>query len=237
MIKIFLLAFFLITTFGFSQYVDEKKMEQLSTVISEETCNCVQKIKEKDENWIDSIENCFLESFKRNELKVKQLLGVNYLDQENGKNILQIIKNAEAYWIDVCLDKLKSEETFALNLVYYFNENANLTYDLTSFIVADSEENTEVEEKIVEEQVFEVKGVVVKLYFDKYETQYIIVKIDNEEVHFMAYNEFDNYQPYFKEKKLKINNKVSIKYSVLNLFDDDKNQYVDEKRILNIEKI
>ena len=41
----------------------------------------------------------------------------------------------------------------------------------------------------------------------------------------------------FKEKKLKINNKVSIKYSVLNLFDDDKNQYVDEKRILNIEKI
>jgi hypothetical protein len=77
MIKIFLLAFFLITTFGFSQYVDEKKMEQLSTVISEETCNCVQKIKEKDENWIDSIENCFLESFKRNELKVKQLLGVN----------------------------------------------------------------------------------------------------------------------------------------------------------------
>jgi hypothetical protein len=124
-----------------------------------------------------------------------------------------------------------------LNLVYYFNENANLTYDLTSFIVADSEENTEVEEEIVEEQVFEVKGVVVKLYFDKYETQYIIVKIDNEEVHFMAYNEFDNYQPYFKEKKLKINNKVSIKYSVLNLFDDDKNQYVDEKRILNIEKI
>ena len=73
---------------------------------------------EKDENWIDSIENCFLESFKRNELKVKQLLGVNYLDQENGKNILQIIKNAEAYWIDVCLDKLKSEETLFLHLKY-----------------------------------------------------------------------------------------------------------------------
>ncbi len=53
----------------------------------------------------------------------------------------------------------------------------------------------------------------------------------------MAYNEFDNYQPYFKEKKLKVSDKVAIKYSVLNLFDDDKNEYVDEKRILTIEKI
>lgn len=235
--KVFLFTFFLINTFAFCQNIDDKKIEQLSITISEETCNCIQKIKEKDENWFDSIENCFLESFKKNESKVKQLLGANYLDQENGKNILQIIRNSEAYWVNVCLDKLKSEETFALNLVYYFNDNANLTYDLTSFIVSDAEENTEVEEEIVEEQIYENEGVVLKFYFDKYETQYVVVKIDTEEVHFMVYDEFDNYKPYFKEKKLKINDKVSIKYSVLNLFDDDKNQYVDEKRILNIEKI
>lgn len=235
--NIFFVAVFLITSFGFSQNVDDKKIEQLSTIISEETCNCVQKSKEKDENWFDSIENCFLESFQKNESKVKQLLGANYLDQENGNNILQIIRNSEAYWTNVCLDKLKSEESFALNLVYYFNDNANLTYDLTSFIYKDSEGNAEVEEEFVEDPTFEVKGVVVKLYFDKLETQYLVVKIDNEEVHFMAYNEFDNYQPYFKEKKLKVNDKVAIKYSVLNLFDDDKNEYVDEKRILTIEKI
>lgn len=235
--KAFLFSFFLINTFAFCQNIDDKKIEQLSTIISEETCNCVQKIKEKDENWFDSIENCFLKSFKKNESKVKQLLGANYLDQENGNTILQIIRNSEAYWVNVCLDKLKSEETFALNLVYYFNDNANLTYDLTSFIVSDAEENTVGEEEIVEEQVFENEGVVLKFYFDKYETQYVVVKIDTEEVHFMAYDEFDNYKSYFKEKKLKINDKVSIKYSVLNLFDDDKNQYVDEKRILNIEKI
>ena len=177
------------------------------------------------------------ESFKKNELKLKQILGENYLNEENAQNILQIINYSEAYWIDVCLDKLKSDSIFTLNLLHYFNENANLTYDLTSFIYTDSEGNTEVEEEIVEEPTYEVKGVVVKLYFDEYETQYLVVKIDNKEVHFMAYNEFDNYQSYFKEKKLKVSDKVAIKYSVLNLFDDDKNEYVDEKRILTIEKI
>ncbi|MBC5834106.1 hypothetical protein G6N05_04345 [Flavobacterium sp. F372] len=235
--NIILLAVFLITSLGFSQNIDENKLKELANTISVNGCNCVKQVQSSNGDWVDSVQSCFVESFKKNELKVKQVLGENYLDEENAQNILQIINFAEAYWIDVCLDKLKSDSIFTLNLLHYFNENANLTYDLTSFIYKDSEGNTEVEEEIVEDPTFEVKGVVVKLYFDELETQYLVVKIDNKEVHFMAYNEFDNYQPYFKEKKLKVNDKVAIKYSVLNLFDDDKNDYVDEKRILNIEKI
>lgn len=233
--NIFLTTFLSISLFAFSQDIDEKKLEQLSNTISEESCNCVQKNKDK-EDLITTAENCFLESFKKNELKVKQLLGANYLDEENGTNILKIVQNAENYWTSVCLDKIKSDMDFTLNLVTFFNDNGNLTYDLNSFAYNDSD-NTEDEEEIVEEETFEVKGVLVKLYFDKLETQYLVVKIDNKDVHFMAYNEFDNYEPYFKEKKLKVNDKVSIKYSILNLFDDEKNDYVDEKRILNIEKI
>lgn len=235
--NIILVAVFIISSFSFSQNIDENKLKELENTISENGCNYVKQVQSSNGDWLDSVQSCFVESFKKNELKLKQILGENYLNEENAQNILQIINYSEAYWIDVCLDKLKSDSIFTLNLLHYFNENANLTYDLTSFIYTDSEGNTEVEEEIVEEPTYEVKGVVVKLYFDEYETQYLVVKIDNKEVHFMAYNEFDNYQPYFKEKKLKVSDKVAIKYSVLNLFDDDKNEYVDEKRILTIEKI
>ena len=235
--NIILVAVFIISSFSFSQNIDENKLKELENTISENGCNCVKQVQSSNGDWLDSVQSCFVESFKKNELKLKQILGENYLNEENAQNILQIINYSEAYWIDVCLDKLKSDSIFTLNLLHYFNENANLTYDLTSFIYTDSEGNTEVEEEIVEEPTYEVKGVVVKLYFDEYETQYLVVKIDNKEVLFMAYNEFDNYQPYFKEKKLKVSDKVAIKYSVLNLFDDDKNEYVDEKRILTIEKI
>lgn len=240
--KIILLAVFFINAFGFSQNVDTEKLNQLSNTISENGCNCVQQIKISNGDWINSIENCFVESFKKNEQKVKQLFGANYLDEENGQNILQIVRNAEGYWVSECLKKIKSEQDFTLNLLYYFNDNVNLTYDLTSlgneqYTEGESAEGENIEEEIIEEQVFEVKGVLVKLYLDKYETQYLVVKINNVDTHFMAYNEFDNYDAYFKENKLKANDKVSIKYSELTLFDDDKNDYVAEKRILNIEKI
>ncbi len=232
--KIILLAFLIINNLGFSQTVNQEKLDQLSITISEGTCNCVHEIKNNNGDWVNSIEGCFLESFEKNELKVKQVLGGKYLDKENASNILYLIRFMEGFWVDKCLEKLKSEETFVPNLLFYFNENVHLTYNLVDFVYDD---NGGSEEEIIEDEVFEVNGVFVKSYLDKLETQYIIVKIDNVDVHFMAYNEFDNYETYFVEKKLKINDKVSIKYSILNLFDEDKNDYVDEKRILNIEKI
>lgn len=244
--KLFIVLISLTSTLLFSQNVDTEKLNQLSNTISENGCNCVQQIKISNGDWINSIENCFVESFKKNEQKVKQLLGANYLDEENGQNILQIVRNAEGYWVSECLKKIKSEQDFTLNLLYYFNDNVNLTYDLTSLgneqytegesVEGENIEEEIIEEEIIEEQVLEVKGVLVKLYLDKYETQYLVVKINNVDTHFMAYNEFDNYDAYFKENKLKVNDKVSIKYSELTLFDDDKNDYVAEKRILNIEK-
>lgn len=224
-------------TIHFNKNFNQNEFEQLANKIAEETCLRVKKIKDNKGNWRKSIEQSFLETFKNNESNLKQILGDQYLDEVNAPNILHIVELVEDF--GECLKKLNTEEMFVPLLLFFFNNNANLTYDLVNFFYdSNGGSNDEiVEEEAFEEEVFEVNGVFVKSYLDKLEIQYIVVKIENVDVHFMIFDAFDNYIPYFIEKKLKTNDKVSIKYSILNLFDDDKNDYVDEKRILNIEKI
>ena len=63
---IFILVVFLITTFGFSQNVDEIKLKQLGNSLSESTCNCVEKSNKANGEWMDAIYSCYLNAFQTN---------------------------------------------------------------------------------------------------------------------------------------------------------------------------
>ena len=76
---IFILVVFLITTFGFSQNVDEIKLKQLGNGLSESTCNCVEKSNKANGEWMDAIYSCYLNAFQINDLQFKQIIGENYL--------------------------------------------------------------------------------------------------------------------------------------------------------------
>lgn len=231
--KIFFIVFISLTSSLLSsQNVDEEKLEQLSTAISEETCSCVQKIKEKDGDWVNSTETCFLESFKKNELKIKQLLGAGYLDEENGPNILQIIRNTENYWTSTCLDKIKSEEAFTLNLVYYFNENVNLTYDLTSLIDDQSIEGVEE----IQEAEFEV--VFVKSYQDEEKDTHVVIKVENDRTFdLLVFDEYNSIMPLLNQNQIKANQKIKITVRQIDFIDEVTGEKLSPQVLVNLQKI
>ena len=230
--KIFLSAVFLINTIGFSQNIDDAKFNQLSKIISENTCDCVQQAKKNNGEWIETIEPCLVESFKKNELKVKEIVGTNYLEEENVAYILQIIKDAEGYWVDVCSDKLQSEIDFVPNLTPYFSENVTLKYDLISF----SQNKQEISGEVIQE--IELDGVFEKSYVDEEKSFHVVFKDDNDETQdILALDDFENFTLYLKQKQLKANQKIKIKFLQVDFVDKETGKNVTVKKILDIQKI
>ena len=64
--NIFFVAVFLITSFGFSQNIDENKLNELANTISINGCNCVKQVQSSNGDWMDAVQSCFVESFKKN---------------------------------------------------------------------------------------------------------------------------------------------------------------------------
>lgn len=234
--RIFIILISFTSSLLFSQNVDKTKLNQLSNTIAEEACNCVQKNKEKDDDLIGSAENCFLESFKKNELKVKQLLGANYLDEENSPNILQIVRNAESYWTSTCLDKIKSDMDFTLNLVTFFNDNGNLTYDLNSSILEDEAEKLDEDSGAVD--LYEFDGVFMKSYVDKNDILHFVVKdTDNENIDLFAVAGSKNFKAFLQENQFKPNDKVKVSYSLIDVYNAVENKDIESKVLFEIKKM
>ena len=160
---IFILVVFLITTFGFSQNVDEIKLKQLGNSLSESTCNCVEKSNKANGEWMDAIYSCYLNAFQINDLQFKQIIGENYLHEENAPYIYQILTDAKTYWLDVCSQKLNLiEEDWSPNCVIYFYTKKVLKYDIVSYSLKAEEEQEMVSDLSYEDIEFDV--VYVKTY-------------------------------------------------------------------------
>ena len=70
---------------------------------------------------MDAIYSCYLNAFQINDLQFKQIIGENYLHEENAPYIYQILTDAKTYWLDVCSQKLNLiEEDWSPNFVIYF---------------------------------------------------------------------------------------------------------------------
>ena len=50
---------------------------------------------------MDAIYSCYLNAFQINDLQFKQIIGENYLHEENAPYIYQILTDAKTYWLDV----------------------------------------------------------------------------------------------------------------------------------------
>lgn len=204
------------------------EFEELLNKISEEGCNCIQNNIEIVNINKNSVEKCYFDSYKKHELFVKKLLGSNYLNKENAQNISRIVHSLHYNWSTSCGYKLKISHSYpSIDLYEYFNKNVSLNYDLTDY-------NGNHPKHIGPTQT--KKGVLVSTFIDVYDDLNIVVKIEGVNVNFKVFNEFDNYEPYFVQNKLKTNDKILISYFNQKYLDSDKNVFLSKVVVKDIKK-
>ena len=234
---IFILVVFLITTFGFSQNVDEIKLKQLGNSLSESTCNCVEKSNKANGEWMDAIYSCYLNAFQINDLQFKQIIGENYLHEENAPFIYQILTDAKTYWLDVCSQKLNLiEEDWSPNFVIYFYTKKVLKYDIVSYSLKAEEEQEMVSDLSYEDIEFDV--VYVKTYEYEDKDIHIVVKDEtNETYDLVAFNDLNNFMPQLTNKQIRVNQKIKITVREYEINDEETGEKLSSQIIIDLKKI
>lgn len=238
---IFTLVFFLITTFGFSQNVDEYKLKQVANSLSESTCNCVQKSNKANGEWMDAIYSCYLNAFQENDLQFKKIIGENYLDEENAPYIYQILTDAKAYWINVCSQKLNlTEEDWSPNFVIYFYTKKILNYDIVSYSLKAEENEVEGQEVASDLSYEDVEFEVfyVKTYEDEDKDIHIVVKDESNETYdLVVFNDLNNFMPQLTTKQIKVNQKIKITVREYEINDEETGEKLSTQIIIDLKKI
>ncbi|MBC5834107.1 hypothetical protein G6N05_04350 [Flavobacterium sp. F372] len=240
--NIFLAIFFLITTFGFSQNIDEKKLEKLSNSLSESTCNCVQRSNKANGEWMDAIYSCYLNAFKENDLQFKQIIGENYLNEENAPYIYQILTDAKTYWLDVCSQKLNLiEEDWSPNFVIYFYTKKVLKYDIVSYSLKAEEDEEEQEQEVASDlshKDVEFEVFYVKTYEDEDKDIHIVVKDETNEIYdLVAFNGLNNFMLQLTSKQIKVNQKIKISVREYEINDEETGEKLSTQIIIDLKKI
>lgn len=239
---IFTLVFFLITTFGFSQNVDENKLKQLANSLSESTCNCVQRSNKANGEWMDAIYSCYLKAFQENDLQFKQIIGENYLDEEKAPYIYQILTDAKTYWLDVCSQKLNLiEEDWSPNFVIYFYTKKVLKYDIVSYSLKAEEDEEEQEREVASDlshKDVEFEVFYVKTYEDEDKDIHIVVKDEtNETYDLVVFNDLNNFMPQLTTKQIKVNQKIKITVREYEINDEETGEKLSTQIIIDLKKI
>lgn len=231
MIKIIVSVFSSISFLGFSQNVDQEKLEQLSNSLSEETCNCVQKSDKEDGLWMDAIFECYLTSFKRNDLKLKQIIGADYLQEEKASYIYFLLKDAEKFWTNVCSQKLNLiEEAWSPSFIIDFYSKEVLKYDIFSYSI-------KVESEIPFEDI-EFDVFYVKTFKDEENDIHIVVKDDTNKIYdLVAFNSINNFLPKLENNQINANQKIKIIVREFEFTDEKSGKKINVQLIIDLQEI
>ena len=186
---------------------------------------------------MDAIYSCYLNAFQINDLQCKQIIGENYLHEENAPYIYQILTDAKTYWLDVCSQKLNLiEEDWSPNFVIYFYTKKVLKYDIVSYSLKAEEEQEMVSDLSYED--IELDVVYVKTYEDEDKDIHIVVKDEtNETYDLVAFNDLNNFMPQLTNKQIRVNQKIKITVREYEINDEETGEKLSSQIIIDLKKI